>query len=235
MPHLMQLKHDYNILENKYNCVVQESFVVQDPPAPPSDTLLLPPLTSLHSALARNQELPQPGESRPVLPPTQRTLSRQIMKKWLPWTTILGSSSNARMLEQLTLCTPLTIDATKAQDLNPGPCSNIDYPSVLSHEMMVIESGEQPSRKLTWKPTVWISDIISLVLLNSRCPYPSITRKSASVCLSAFRRFWGSFADLQTPICSASYARVVCLQVQLNASLCWSPGQDSQGHTGSGQ
>ena len=146
MSHLMQFKHDYNILENKYNCVVQESFVVQDPPAPPSDTLLLPPLTSLHSALARNQELPQPGESRPVLPPTQRTLSRQIMKKWLPWTTILSSSSNTRMLEQLTLRTPLIIDATKAQDLNPAPCSNIDYPSVLSHELMALEPGEQPSR-----------------------------------------------------------------------------------------
>jgi hypothetical protein len=82
------------------------------------------------------------------------------MKKWLPWTTILGSSSNARMLEQLTLRTPLTIDATKAQDLNPGPCSNIEYPSVLAHEMMAIEPGEQPSRKLTWKPTAWISHIM---------------------------------------------------------------------------
>ena len=64
------------------------------------------------------------------------------------------------MLEQLTLRTPLTIDATKAQDLNPGPCSNIEYPSVLVHEMMAIEPGEQPSRKLTWKPTAWISHIM---------------------------------------------------------------------------
>jgi hypothetical protein len=64
------------------------------------------------------------------------------------------------MLEQLTLRTPLTIDATKAQDLNPGPCSNIEYPSVLAHEMMAIEPGEQSSRKLTWKPTAWISHIM---------------------------------------------------------------------------
>ena len=64
------------------------------------------------------------------------------------------------MLEQLTLHTPLTIDATKAQDLNPGSCSNIEYPSVLAHEMMTIEPGEQTSCKVTWKPTTWISHIM---------------------------------------------------------------------------
>jgi hypothetical protein len=44
-------------LVDEFNCVVQESYTVQDPPAPPSDTLLLPPRTSLHSTIARNQEL----------------------------------------------------------------------------------------------------------------------------------------------------------------------------------
>ena len=34
-----------------------ESYVVQDPPAPPSDTLLLPTLTSLYSDIAHNREL----------------------------------------------------------------------------------------------------------------------------------------------------------------------------------
>ena len=29
-------------------------------------------------------------------------------------------------------------------------------PSVLSYEMMAIEPGENPSRKLMWKPTAWI-------------------------------------------------------------------------------
>ena len=49
LPHLLQLKQEYNNLQIKYNCVVQESYVVQDPSAPPSDTdnLLLLPLTSL--------------------------------------------------------------------------------------------------------------------------------------------------------------------------------------------
>ena len=63
---------------------IMQWCTVQDPAAPPSDTLLLPPLTSLHSAAARNQELPQPGESRSVLPPSQRALSRQLMRAWGP-------------------------------------------------------------------------------------------------------------------------------------------------------
>ena len=29
-----------------------------------------------------------------------------------------------------------------------------------AHEMMAIEPGEKPSRKLTWKPTAWIRHII---------------------------------------------------------------------------
>ena len=144
LPHLLQLKQEYNNLS-----VVQESYAVQDPPAPPSDTLLLTPLTSLYSVNTLNRELPQQGESRPVLPPTQRSLSRQIMKAWAPWTEVIASSQNSRMLEQLTLRTPLTIDATKEQDLDPRPCSNIEHPSVLAHEMMKIEPGEKPSRKLT--------------------------------------------------------------------------------------
>ena len=108
--------------------VVQESYVVQDPPAPPSDTLSLPPLTSLYSDNTHNKELPQhwQGESRPVLPPTQRSLSRQIMKAWAPWSEVIASSQNSRMLDQLTLRTPLTIAATKEQDLDPRPSSNID-------------------------------------------------------------------------------------------------------------
>ena len=87
-------------------------------------------------------------------------LSRQIMKTWVSWSEVISSSQNSRMLEQLTLLTPLTIDVTKEQDLDPRPCSNIDHPSVLAHEMMAIEPGEKPSRKLTWKPTAWISHIM---------------------------------------------------------------------------
>ena len=48
---------------------------------------------------------------------------------------------------------------TKEQDLNPRSCSNNEYPSVLAHEMMEIEPVEKPSRKFSWKPTVWISHI----------------------------------------------------------------------------
>jgi hypothetical protein len=48
LPHLLQLKREYDKLVDQYSCVVQESYPVQDPPALPSDdNLLLPPLTSL--------------------------------------------------------------------------------------------------------------------------------------------------------------------------------------------
>ena len=73
-PHLLQLKRDFDIFVDKYGCSVQETFTVEDPPAPPSDILPLPPLNCFHKATVRIQELPQPGDSRPVLPPSQRTL-----------------------------------------------------------------------------------------------------------------------------------------------------------------
>ena len=63
------------------NHVSYESYTVQD-----------------NSATLRIQELPQPGKSRPVLPPSQRTLCRQIMKFWEPWKVTVGSSQNNRML-----------------------------------------------------------------------------------------------------------------------------------------
>jgi hypothetical protein len=37
----------------------------------------LPPLLCLYTANVRNQEPPQPGDSRPVMPPCQRVLSEQ--------------------------------------------------------------------------------------------------------------------------------------------------------------
>ena len=48
----------------------------------------------------------------------------------------------------------------KEQDLEPRPYSNIEHPSVLTHEMMTIEPGENPSRNLMWKPRVWFSHIM---------------------------------------------------------------------------
>ena len=64
-PHLLQLKSEYAVLLNKHNCKEQETYIVQDQPLPPSETLLLPPLESLYKVYTRNQELPQPGDSRP--------------------------------------------------------------------------------------------------------------------------------------------------------------------------
>jgi hypothetical protein len=38
---------------------------------------------------------------------------------------------------------------------NPRPYAVNDHPPVLAQEMMVIESGENPTRMLTWKTTVF--------------------------------------------------------------------------------
>ena len=87
--HLLHLKSEYDVLLNKHGCIVQEMYTVQDPAAqaPPSEFLLLPPLNCLYKANVRNQDPPQPGDSRPVMPPSQRVLSRQMMRNWEIWTT----------------------------------------------------------------------------------------------------------------------------------------------------
>ncbi len=57
-PHFLNLKTDYDILVNKYDCKVQEMYTVQNHPPCPNDSLLLPPLDKLHKDHVRNQELP---------------------------------------------------------------------------------------------------------------------------------------------------------------------------------
>ena len=123
----------------------QETFTVEDPPASPSETLLWPPLKCLYRVNGRIQERPQPGDSRPVMPPSQRTLSRQIMRKWEPWTTNIGKSNNHRMFQQLVFHERQTIKATRFQDLDPRPCADNAHESVLAHEMAAIEPTEIPS------------------------------------------------------------------------------------------
>jgi hypothetical protein len=158
-PHLLQLKREYVTLVDKYGCVVQETFTVQDPPDSPSDTLLLPPLKCLYKDNERIQERPHPGDSRPVMTPSQHTLSRQIMRKWEPWTTNTGKSYNHRMLQQLAFHKQQTIKTTKVQDPDPRTCADNAHESVLAHEVTVIEPSEIPSRTLTWKPMSWLSNI----------------------------------------------------------------------------
>ena len=63
------------------------------------------------------------------------------------------------MLEQLALRTPKTFHTTSEQDLNPGPCSVNEHPSVLAHEMMTIDPGEKRTFILTWKTTAFLSHI----------------------------------------------------------------------------
>ena len=63
------------------------------------------------------------------------------------------------MLQQLDLHAPQTIKATSTQDLDPLPMTVNDHPSVLPHEMFSLESGDPPSRTLTWKPLGFLSHI----------------------------------------------------------------------------
>ena len=62
-PHLLQLKREYEILVDKYGCVVQKTVTLQGPPTPLSDTLLLSSLKYLYKVNERIQERPQSGYS----------------------------------------------------------------------------------------------------------------------------------------------------------------------------
>ena len=104
-------------------------FTVQDPPAPPADTLLL--LKCLYKTNVRIQE----------------------------WTTNVEKSNNHRMIQQLVFHEQQIIKVTSVQDLDPRTCSNNAHVSVLTHEMVSIEPGENPSGTLTWKPLGFLNHI----------------------------------------------------------------------------
>jgi hypothetical protein len=174
-------KTGYDILVNEYDCEVQEMYTVQDHPPSPNDSLLLPPLDSLHKAHVRNQELSQPGDSRPVKPPCQRAISNQMMKKWEPWDTNTWKSNNSRMLQQFAFHTQQITKTTSTQDLVPRPLSNHDHPSVLPFEMYSIEPGEPPSWSLCWNPLGFLSHVMRRRQISTRL----------------FRR---SFADMQSQV-----------------------------------
>jgi hypothetical protein len=135
------------------------NYTVQDHPTSPNESLLLPTLDNLHKTHERNQELLRPGDSRPVVQPSQRVLSKQMMKKWEPWETNTLKSNNSRMLQQLALHTQQITETTSTQDLDPRPLTNNDHRSVLPFEMYTIQSGEPPSRSLSWKPLGFLSHI----------------------------------------------------------------------------
>ena len=94
------------------------------------------------------------------------------MRNWEPWKTGIEKSINHRMLQQLTFHKQQIIKDTSVQNLDPSPCVNNVHMSVLTHEMEVIEPGENPSRTLTWKPLV--------LLRHIKC------RPSSTVCMQRF-------------------------------------------------
>jgi hypothetical protein len=158
-PHFLHLKREYVSLVDKYGYVVEETFTVKDPPVSPSETLLLSPLKCLYKTNEHTQERPQPGDSRPVMPPSLCTLSRQIMRKWEPWTTNIGKSNNHRMIQHLSFHKTQTIKVTMVQDLDPRSSTDNTHESVLTDEMTVIQPSEIPSRTLTWTPLTYLSHI----------------------------------------------------------------------------
>ena len=71
----------------------------------------------------------------------------------------------------MTLHTQQTIQGTSVQDLDPRPCTDNTHVSVLPHEMEAIESGENPTRTLTWKSLDFLSYIKSRPI-DDRFPLP---------------------------------------------------------------
>jgi hypothetical protein len=148
---------------------------VQDQPPPPSEILLLPSLEILFKSHARNQELPQPGESRPVMPPSQNAVSNQMMSHGEPWEENMRKTTNKRMLHQLSLRVSQTIKATSTQDLQPLSLTNNDHPSVLPYEMFALDPGDPPSRTLNWKPLGFLSHIKRRTNDDPTRSFPSFT------------------------------------------------------------
>jgi hypothetical protein len=71
----------------------------------------------------------------------------------------IANVTNRRMLEQWALHKPQTIKTTSTQDLDPALLAANDHPSVLPHELFVLESGDPPSHTLTWKPLGFLSHV----------------------------------------------------------------------------
>ncbi len=101
---MIQLQHEYKKIVENYNCDIQEFITVQDPPVPPSNILHLSPLTSLHSGTTCNMELPQSEEPRKVQPPSQRTVSRQLMRRCPLWKTNIDNLPQIHKPKCQSLC-----------------------------------------------------------------------------------------------------------------------------------
>ncbi len=81
------------------------------------------------------------------------------MKNMEVWEENISKATNKRMLEQMALHASQTIKATSTQDLDPLPLANNNHPSVLSHEMYVLDPGDTPSRTLSWKSLGFLSHV----------------------------------------------------------------------------
>jgi hypothetical protein len=112
-------------------------YTVEDHPPPPSEFLLLPPLST-------------GGFSTGYVTVTRRCFSGDDEKL-----ETLGNK-HAKVY-QLKDCTHNKL--LRQQDLDPLPLTNNDHVPGLPFEMYVLESGEPPSRALNWKPLGFLSHI----------------------------------------------------------------------------
>ena len=106
----------------------------------------------------------------------------------------------------------VNIHATSVQGLHPRPCTDNVHPSVLDHEMMAIEAGENSSRRLTWKPTdihiqysqhmIIGSSYRDLALFLTRCSTFGPDMTSSTMLMSTFwiRSLRWSPSNLSDPI-----------------------------------
>ena len=72
------------------------------------------------------------------------------------------------MLEPLVFRAQHSVQATGAQELHPRPCADNVHTSVLPHETMTIELGENPTRTLTWRSLAYLNHILREYMMHTQ-------------------------------------------------------------------
>ncbi len=161
---------------------------------------------------------------------------RQIMRNWEVWKTNIEKSNNHRILQLLGFHAQQTVQDTSAQDLDPRPCADNVHTSVLHHEMMTIEPGENPTRTLTWKPLAYLRHVKcrtnddrfpfplgDLVLFQPWCTNSDSDWTCSTVCLHTFQYdyIWGPSPDMTNSISSFTGSRLGLFISWVHYSVLW--------------
>ena len=70
--------------------------------------------------------------------------------------------------QQLDFHVQQTIQGTSTQDLDPHTCADNVHTSVLPHETMTIELGENPTRTLTWRSLAYLNHILREYMMHTQ-------------------------------------------------------------------